>query len=236
MPRWGMQLRKALKDLADPVLAEKARRFFKTGKGEYSEGDRFIGIRVPVIRQQVLLFRDTPRADLLRLLHSHWHEERLAALLLLVDKFQRGDKQEQQDSYALYLDNTAHINNWDLVDCSAHPIVGAHLLSRSRRPLYRLARSCSLWERRIAIVATWHFIRRRDLEDTLTIAELLLEDPEDLIHKAVGWMLRELGKRDMELLKDFLTNHYARLPRTTLRYAIEKFPERERQRFLRGNL
>ena len=231
-----MYLRKALKELADPILADKARRFFKTGKGEYSEGDRFMGIRVPVIRQQVLLFRDTPRADLLRLLHSPWHEERQAALLLLVDQFQPAGKQAQQECYSLYLANTVHINNWDLVDCSAHPIVGAWLESRSRRPLFTLARSHSLWERRIAIVATWYFIRRRDLDDTLAIAELLLEDPEDLIHKATGWMLRELGKRDMELLKDFLTRHYPQLPRTTLRYAIEKFPEPERQRFLRGNL
>jgi 3-methyladenine DNA glycosylase AlkD len=161
------------------------------------------------------------------------HEERLLALLLLVDAFQRADEADQKRLYTVYLDHTAFINNWDLVDSSAPQIVGGFLQDRSRAPLRRLARSRSLWERRIAIVATHHFIRRGDLDDTFGIAELLLDDEHDLIHKAVGWMLREAGKRDGAALRRFLNGRSSRMPRTMLRYAIERFPAAERLEYLR---
>ncbi len=225
----------ALHELADPVIAEHAQRFFKTGPGEYGEGDRFLGIRVPVLRQQARKFGDLPLAQVRASLHSPWHEARLCALLVLVLKFEGGDKRQQAQIYQLYLDNTAYMNNWDLVDCSAHYIVGAHLRNRDRGVLYQLAQSDRLWERRIAMIATWIFIRDNDLADAFALAENLLGDEEDLMHKAVGWMLREVGKRDGPGLRSFLQRHYDRCPRTTLRYAIEKFPEPERKRYLKGD-
>jgi 3-methyladenine DNA glycosylase AlkD len=227
-------LQKKLLELADPVKAEHAQRFFKTGAGDYGEGDCFLGIRTPVLRQQAKRFQELSLSLVEKSLRSKCHEERHCALLILVLKFQSGDEREQLEIYQLYLANTAYINNWDLVDCSAHYIVGAYLLQRDRQILYQLAVSKNLWERRIAMIATWLFIRENDLADVIRLAEVLLDDSEDLMHKAVGWMLREMGKRDGAGLRDFLSQHYSRLPRTTLRYAIEKFPEGERKRYLKG--
>lgn len=223
-----------LRDLGDADIAQHSQRFFKTGKGEYGEGDRFLGIRVPVLRQHVRHNRDVSPGVVLKLLASEFHEERLFALLLLVDKFKRGTVAERNWIYKNYLANTRYINNWDLVDSSADKIVGAYLQQRSRKPLYKLAKSNSLWERRIAIMATFHFIRQEDFTDALAICELLLDDDQDLIHKAAGWMLRETGKRNITAEKDFLDRFYTIMPRTMLRYAIERFPEVDRRKYLEG--
>jgi len=228
------EISKIIHGLANPQNALHLQRFFKTGPGQYGEGDQFLGIRVPVLREQAKKFKDTPLADVQILLTSAYHEERLCALLLLVQKFSRGSDAEKKSIYALYLRNTRYVNNWDLVDLSAYLIVGPYLADRDRRPLYALARAASLWERRIAIMSTFHFIKNNQFADTLAIAVLLLTDREDLMHKAVGWMLREIGKRDLAVEKEFLKSHYQRMPRTMLRYAIEKFPENERQRYLKG--
>jgi 3-methyladenine DNA glycosylase AlkD len=209
-------------------------RYFKTGPGQYGEGDRFLGVTVPQTRRVVREFRELPLAEVAALLRSPWHEVRLCALLLLVRRFERGDAAERRAIFALYLRSTAHIDSWDLVDLSAPRIVGGWLQDRSRAPLYRLARSRRLWERRIAILATAHFIARLDFADALALSEILLDDDHDLMHKAVGWMLREVGKRDVGALEAFLEAHRARMPRTALRYAIERFPEAQRRRFLRG--
>ena len=223
-----------LRDLADPVIAEHSQRFFKTGKGEYGEGDQFLGIRVPALRKQVKKYQATSLPDVKKLLMSPFHEERLFALLLLVHKFSQGNDAEKTTIYQLYLDHTQYINNWDLVDSSAYKIVGVYLETRDRQILYQLAQSCNLWERRIAIMSTFQFIRNDQFDDTLQLSELLLNDSEDLIHKAVGWMLREIGKRDVATEKAFLKTHYKTMPRTMLRYAIEKFPKQERQQYLTG--
>ncbi|MDV3347925.1 DNA alkylation repair protein [Leptothoe sp. LEGE 181152] len=225
-----------LRDLADPVIAEHSQRFFKTGKGEYGEGDQFLGIRVPALRKQVKKHQATSLPDVKKLLMSPFHEERLFALLLLVHKFSQGNDAEKTTIYQLYLDHTQYINNWDLVDSSAYKIVGVYLETRDRQILYQLAQSCNLWERRIAIMSTFQFIRNDQFDDTLQLSELLLNDSEDLIHKAVGWMLREIGKRDVATEKAFLKTHYKTMPRTMLRYAIEKFPKQERQQYLTGDL
>ena len=227
---------KALRELANPDIAEHSKRFFKTGKGEYGEGDKFLGIRVPLIRRQAKQFRDTSLAEVGKLLESGYHEERLCAVLILVLQFDGAAEQQKKAIYELYLSSTAYVNNWDLVDSSAHLIVGPYLERRSRRRLYKLARSTDLWERRIAIMATYHFIRNGDFDDTLALAELLLHDDHDLIHKAVGWMLREVGNRDRRAEEDFLESHYREMPRTMLRYAIEKLPERRRQAYLKGRV
>ena len=228
------QLSEIFRDLADPVIAEHSQRFFKTGVGEYGEGDRFLGIRVPVIRTKVKAFRHLSLEEIAKLLASPFHEERLFALLLMVEQYSSSDSAAKDAIVQLYLTNTECVNNWDLVDSSAHYILGAHLEHRDRKLLYRLAKSSVLWERRIAIMSCFYFIRKHQFEDALAISELLIDDREDLIHKAVGWMLRELGKRDVVLEKQFLVRLYRRMPRTMLRYAIEKFPESERQRFLKG--
>ncbi|WP_299402348.1 DNA alkylation repair protein [Acaryochloris sp. IP29b_bin.148] len=220
--------------LANPEIAEHSQRFFKTGPGDYGAGDQFLGIRVPVLRKQVTRYQQLPNDEVICLLQSPWHEERLFALLVWVKQFQKAPEAEQAHLYDLYLCHTQFINNWDLVDSSAYQIVGAFLAGKDRQPIYPLARSQSLWERRIAMIATFQWIRNHDFEDALAIAKLLLHDNEDLIHKAVGWMLREIGKRDLETEKAFLKAHYPEMPRTMLRYAIEKFPKSERQRYLKG--
>jgi 3-methyladenine DNA glycosylase AlkD len=228
------RVQSAIRNLGDPQIAEHSQRFFKTGKGEYGVGDRFLGIRVPVVRQQVKRFQRLSLEDTLRFLASDYHEERLFAVLMLVAKFQRGDEPLRKKIYQRYLEHTGRINNWDLVDSSAHLIVGAYLEKRSRAKLYRLAKSKDLWQRRIAIMATFYFIKQNDFDDALEISKLLLNDDHDLIHKAVGWMLREVGNRDGALERTFLKPRYKTMPRTMLRYAIEKFPEPERKRFLSG--
>ena len=230
------KISRELRDLANPEIAAHSQRFFKTGEGEYGEGDRFLGIRVPVIRQQVRKHRDTPLSETRKLLNSPYHEERLFALLLLVYQFEKAGEKQRSVIYRLYLDNTARINNWDLVDSSAPQIVGTYLENRNRAVIHKLSRSNSLWERRIAVMSTLHFIKLHQFDDTLALATRLLEDEEDLIHKAVGWMLREIGNRNPDAEKRYLSKHYKRMPRTMLRYAIERFPEPERKQYLKGTV
>ncbi len=230
------QIRLQLEALGSPEAAAFAMGFFKTGPGQYGEGDLFRGIRVPVLRSLARNTGEVTLTETLELLSSAYHEDRLVALLFMMRRFAKGSGREKETVYDSYLSNTRFINNWDLVDISAPHIVGSHLSERPRTPLYRLAASGSLWERRIAIVSTHCFIRKRDFAETFAIAELLLEDREDLIHKAAGWMLREAGKKDEEALEGFLAEQYRRMPRTMLRYAIERFPEERRQRYLKGEI
>lgn len=230
------EISKRLRILANPERAAHSARYFKTGPGEYGEGDRFLGIRVPEIRAQVKKWEAVSLKDLQTLLMSAFHEERLFALLLLVRKFAKGDDKEKAAIYESYLNNIERVNNWDLVDSSASQIVGSYLEARDRQILYRLAKSASVWERRIAVIATFQFIGKNQFEDALKLAGQLLNDDEDLIHKAVGWMLREIGKRNMAVEESFLQLHYKKMPRTMLRYAIEKFPERERRKYLSGEV
>lgn len=229
-------LRYALREIADPADASFLQRFFKTGPGEYGAGDRFLGLRVPALRRLVREYRDLDHHLVLEMLASPWHEERLLALMLLVDQHKRGDDLRRDTIHRAYLGHTRYINNWDLVDASAEHIVGPHLEARNIGLLERLARSDSIWERRIAIISTFHFIKRKEFRPTLKIAELLLGDTHDLIHKAVGWMLREVGKRDRVTEDKFLKKHYRKMPRTMLRYAIERHPEKTRQRYLAGTV
>lgn len=236
MAKTAQEMSKLLRKLADPVRAEHSARYFKTGQGEYGEGDKFLGIRVPDTRAQVKKCEAVSLDEIQALLMSDFHEERLFALLLLVKKYAKGDEQEKMAIYDLYLKNTHRINNWDLVDSSASQIVGCYLEARDKEILYKLAYSTSMWERRIAIMSTFHFIRNNRFEDALCLAEQLLQDKEDLIHKAVGWMLREIGKRNVAVEKDFLRVHYKIMPRTMLRYAIEKFPEQVRKKYLSGEI
>lgn len=223
-------LRKPLRAKVRPGHARTLARFFKTGPGEYGEGDRFLGISIPDIRAVARL--DDGAGDVGLLLHSPWHEERLLALMLLVQRFERGGEAAKREIVNLYLSETKWINNWDLVDLSAYKILGAWLLNRPRKPLHKLAASGILWERRIAIVATYAFIRQGDLADTFSLSAKLMNDPEDLMHKACGWMLREAGKRDVKALENFLNEHVTRMPRTMLRYAIEKFPAKRRKFYM----
>lgn len=228
------EVRSRLARLGDRRRARELQRFFKTGPGEYGEGDRFLGARVPDLRSLAREYVDVSLSALRTLLRSRVHEERLMALLVLEQKYSRGRDSEKERIYRLYLDNTRYVNNWDLVDLSAGKIVGDFLIDRDRTVLRELAASENIWERRIAIIATSAFIRIGDYSYTLKVADMLLEDEEDLIHKAVGWMLREVGKRDPRAEERFLKPRYRRMPRTMLRYAIERFPEPKRQRYLKG--
>ena len=229
-------LRKELYGLANPADAKFLQGFFKTGPGQYGEGDKFLGLRVPALRRLARNYAELSRDDVLRMLASPWHEERLLALVIMVDAYESGDAAERKLVHRDYLANTKYINNWDLVDASAAGVVGAHLEPGNIALLLRLARSKDLWERRIAIVATHYFIKRDQFGPTLIIAELLLHDSHDLIHKAVGWMLREVGKRDRKVLDGFLREHYHGMPRTMLRYAIERHPEALRKKYLAGSI
>ena len=225
--------------LADPEIAAHAPRFFKTGPGEYAEGDRFLGVRMPRIRQLVRDARGMDLRETQALLTSEWHEARMLAVLLLADacKRARTPPETRAAIAALYLDHTAYVNNWDLVDSSAHYVLGPHVDAQDDlRLLDELAASDDLWERRIAIVATFHFIRKHEYLPTLQMAAALRDDPHDLIHKAVGWMLREVGKRDREVEEGFLRRHVHQMPRTMLRTAIERFPEPLRQQYLKGTV
>lgn len=225
-----------LKELADPDQAAQLQRFFKTAPGEYGHGDRFHGIKVPPLRKLAQAHQTLPLPQVEILLQSAMHEDRLLALLILTYRFPTESAAEKRLIFKFYLKHTAHINNWDLVDLSAPHIVGAYLADKDKKPLYGLARSANLWERRIAIVATLHFIRQEHFEATLKIAVMLRDDHHDLIHKAVGWMLREMGKRKLPILEQFLKEHYNCMPRTMLRYAIERLPEDRRQDYLKGRV
>ncbi len=226
-------IRAELRAAADPEKAAFLPRFFKTGPGEYGQGDRFLGVVVPKIRKIVKRHRQTSIDNLLELLASPYHEERLTSLLIMVEQYTKGERSRKEEIFRLYLSNTFRINNWDLVDLTAPAIVGAHLFGKNTSLLTKLARSKDLWERRIAILATHWFIRRGESGVTFRIAALLLRDPHDLIHKAVGWMLREAGKRcSLESECAFLDRHAAAMPRTMLRYAVERFPESLRQHYM----
>lgn len=221
-----------LNSLADPERAKLLQRFFKTGKGEYGEGDIFLGIQVPVSRKVANKYLSLPLKEIQKLLNSKIHEHRLVALLIIVEKFKKADEKEKKQIFNLYLKNTKKINNWDLVDLSAPNIVGSYLIDKDKSILYKLARSKNLWERRIAIISTFAFIRKNEFTDSLNIAKLLLQDKHDLIHKAVGWMLREIGKRNQAVEEKFLKKYYKKMPRTMLRYAIEKFPKNKRKFYM----
>jgi 3-methyladenine DNA glycosylase AlkD len=225
-------VRAELRARASPERAIGSLRFFRTGPGDYGEGDRFLGLTVPQLRSIARGARALTLADALVLLESEWHEERLLALLLLVDHYERGDAAARAAITTAYLAHTALINNWDLVDASAEYIVGPTVRPSDLRLLVRLTKSASVWERRIAMIATFHHTKQGELRPALQIAERLLDDPHDLIHKAVGWMLREVAKRDQAVVEAFLRAHYDRLPRTTLRYAIERFDEPLRRAYL----
>lgn len=230
------ELKKSIRANANKEYAKTARWFFKTGKGEYGEGDKFVGIRVPVLRKIAKQFGELNLKDLQSLLNSKIHEERLIALLILVDKYEHADDTLKEKVYLFYNKNRRKINNWDLVDLSAPKIIGIHLLNRDKEILYMYAKSNNLWEKRISIVSTYNFIKNNHFETTLSISDILLNDNHDLIHKAVGWMLREVGKKRVSILEDFLSSRYNNMPRTMLRYSIEKFSEKRRKEYLKGEV
>ena len=229
-------LKKELQELADEKQAEILQKFFKTGKGEYGEGDIFLGIKVPVQRNVAKKYFGLSLPKIQELLKSNIHEHRLIGLIILSNKYKESKEEDQANIFNFYLKNTKNINNWDLVDVTAPNIVGHFLSDKKKNILYDLARSNNLWERRIAIVSTFNFIRQQEFEDTLALSEILLDDKHDLMHKAVGWMLREVGKKDEVVLEAFLKQHYKVMPRTMLRYAIEKFEEEKRKKYLLGEV
>lgn len=228
------KLTQDLQRLKNPKKAQILSRFFKIGKGEYGEGDIFLGLTVPQQRQVAKKYPNATLEELQELLSSKIHEYRLTALFVLMGKYKRADDKEKKEIFNFYLKNTKNINNWDLIDLSAPLIVGDFLFEKDRAILYRLAKSNSLWEKRIAILSTYTFIKNGQFDDTLKISEILLEDTHDLIHKAVGWMLREVGKKDQKVEKQFLQRHSRQMPRTMLRYAIERLPEEKRKLYLKG--
>ena len=227
------QLKQAIQYHSNPVKAKLLARYFKTGKGEYGEGDIFLGLTVPESRKIAKQFSSISLNELKYHLQSKFHEERLIALLILVDKYQKTKSKEIVD---FYLSNTKSINNWDLVDLTSHKILGNYLLDKDKSILFKLTNSENIWERRIAIISTFAFISQNNFKDSLKIAEILINDKHDLIHKAVGWMLREIGKRNQPVLENFLKQKYKKMPRTMLRYAIEKFPEAIRKKYLKGEI
>ena len=231
-----LEIRKKISEQKNSSQAMILQRFFKTGKGEYGEGDVFYGIKVPVQRKIAKQFINLALDDIKSLIHSKVHEERLIAVFILVEQFQKANEGAQKTIFNFYIKNRKGINNWDLVDLSAPKIVGQYLIKKDKALLYKFALSKDLWEKRIAILSTFTFIRQHWFEDTLKIAMILLNDKHDLIHKAVGWMLREIGNRDLMLEEDFLKKHYKNMPRTMLRYAIEKFPEKKRKSYLEGKI
>ncbi len=229
------KLKKDLQKLANPDKAKIYLRFFKTGKGEYGEGDKFLGLTTPQARTIVKKYKDLSLKELKQLLHGKIHEYRSVALSILVHQYQKGDQKLKKTIYSLYLKSTDYINNWDLVDISAPKIVGDYLLDKKdkRKVLYRFARSNHLWQKRIAILSTFAFIKNKQFKDTLEISRILLSDKHDLIHKAVGWMLRELGKIDQKTEEEFLKKYCQVMPRTMLRYAIEKFSPAKRKFYMK---
>ena len=232
-----MLITKEMRKLANSKIAEHSQRFFKTAKGEYGEGDVFIGIRVPELRKLAKKYIELSITDLKKLVKSKIHEERLTGLLILVNKYKSAKvEQEREKLYQLYIRHFKYINNWDLVDVTCPHIIGRHLMDKNREILYVWAKSDHLWTRRIAIITNGWFIRNGDLRDVFKISKILLTDKHDRIHKAVGWMLREAGKKDLKALEAFLKKHYKNMPRTMLRYSIEKFPESKRKKYLSGKI
>lgn len=234
-----MDLTERLKEEADSERAEINQRFFKTGKGQYGEGDVFLGLRVGKVRAIAKEFYELSLSEIKKHLLSKYHEERLVALLILVERFKKGSEKERKEIYDFYLTNASKVNNWDLVDSSADDIVGEFLIGKKdRKVLYGLARSDNLWERRISMISCFAFIRKKDFDDAFEIAKILLNDEHDLIQKAVGWMIREIGNRNLEAEEKFLleSGRYKKMPRTMLRYAIEKFPEVKRKKYLKGEM
>lgn len=229
------KLLKEVKKLADPKRAKHSAGYFKTGEGEYGYGDVFLGLTVPQCRIIALKYKDLPFEDLGFLLHSEVHEERLIALLIMVYQAEHDEMLERR-IYEFYLKNTKFVNNWDLVDLSAPRIVGRYLADKPKTILHKLAKSKSLWERRISIIATFAFIKKGELDESLLIAEELIDDENDLIQKAVGWTLREVGNKNKEVEVEFLNKNYQKMGRTALRYAIEKFPESTRNKYLKGKI
>ena len=230
------ELKEKINSLSDKKIAETSEWFFKTGKGEYGEGDQFIGLKVPTQRKLAREFSDLSMTDITKLLKSPIHEERLISLFILVDKYNKADEKTKDDIFNFYLKNRKGINNWDLVDLSAPKILGKYLLKKDKTILFKFAVSINLWERRIAILSTLEFIKNGDYNTSLQICKILLNDGHDLIHKAAGWMLREIGKKDLETEEKFLKANYKKMPRTMLRYAIEKFPETKRKKYLQGKI
>jgi len=232
-----MKAREEIRALANKEIAQHSLRFFKTDKGEYGHGDLFLGVRAPKIRSIAKRHIDISITDMETLIRSKYHEERFLGLIILVNKYAKTkDKKNQNQLYKIYVSSFKYINNWDLVDVTCPHVTGKHLIDKDRTILYKWAKSEDLWTKRIAMVSTFSFIRKNDLEDTFKIAEILLQDKHDLIHKAVGWMLREAGKRDIKKEEIFLKKHYKTMPRTMLRYAIERFPEAKRQKYLKGRI
>jgi 3-methyladenine DNA glycosylase AlkD len=225
-------IKEDLLKLQNPGKAKNLSRFFKTGKGEYGEGDQFLGITVPEIRLVAKKYPNCSLQSLQALLLSKIHEYRLTALIILVNEYQKAEQAFRREIFDFYLRNTKHINNWDLVDLSSHEIIGNYLLDKDRAILFKLAKSNNLWEKRIAIISTFELIKNNQFQESFKIAEILLNDNHDLIHKAVGWMLREIGKRSLETEDKFLEKYAKIMPRICLRYAIEKFPEEKRKRYL----
>ena len=226
------QLLSEMEQQVDPKKAIILSRFFKTGKGEYGEGDKFFGITVPIQRQNAKKFVNLKLKEIQQLLKSKFHEHRLTALIILTLKYKKADEKIKKEIFYFYLKNTKYINNWDLVDLTAPNIVGTYLFEKDRTMIYKLSQSNNLWEKRIAILSTFAFIRKNQFNSTLQVASILIEDKNDLIQKAVGWMLREVGKRDLKIEEEFLKKYCKQMSRTALRYAIEKFPEKKRKYYL----
>jgi len=224
-----------IEKLANPIKAKNHYRFFKTGKGEYGEGDKFYGLTVPEQRTLSRKYKDLSLKELQQLINSPWHEHRSLALMILTMQYPKANEKDKKLICDFYLKNAKKINNWDLVDISAPKIPGEYLFDKDKTILYIFAKSDNLWERRISIISTFGFLRRKKYEDTLAIAEILLHDKHDLIHKAVGWMLREIGKRDQIVEENFLLKYYRKMPRTMLRYAIEKFEEKKRRWYIESS-
>jgi len=231
-----LDLRRDLRNFADFEKSNILQKFFKTGKGQYGEGDIFIGVIVPNIRKVSKNNTELSLLEIKKALYSKIHEERLCALFVLIEKFNKANPSDKKEIFNFYIKNTKQVNNWDLVDLSAPKIVGEFLLNKDKKILYKLARSKNLWEKRIAIISTFTFIKNKKYTDTFKISEILINDKHDLMHKAVGWMLREVGKRSLVEEENFLKKNYKKIPRTMLRYAIEKFPEEKRLKYLKGDI
>jgi 3-methyladenine DNA glycosylase AlkD len=230
------EIKQELRKSASKEDAAVLQRFFKTGRGEYGEGDIFIGVKVPHIRKTAAIYAELPISELKHLIISPYHEERLLALIILTKKFNKADEKGKKEIVNFYLNKRKYINNWDLVDLSAPYILGPYFYEKERAILFDLIKNGSLWEKRIAVLASFYFIKQNDFRDSFEFVTLLLNDKRDLINKACGWMLREIGKRNLDAEENFLLRNYKTMPRTMLRYAIEKFPEKRRKAYLTGLL